>query len=110
VSAIQEEKKIPIREAREIVKDLMRPNAFIYWVDFLFHIVIGWCFFYFCYNADPFSSIQLIFFVVSILSFYRAVVFIHEITHLRKGTFRLFRVVWNLLCGFPLMITLRYQW
>lgn len=45
MSAIQEEKKIPIREAREIVKDLMRPNAFIYWVDFLFHIVIGWCFF-----------------------------------------------------------------
>ena len=34
MSAIQEEKKIPIREAREIVKDLMMPNAFIYWVDF----------------------------------------------------------------------------
>ena len=104
MSAIQEEKKIPIREAREIVKDLMRPNAFIYWVDFLFHIVIGWCSFCFCYSADLFSPIQLTFFVVSILSFYRAVIFIHEITHLRKGTFRLFRVVWNLLCGFPLMI------
>ena len=54
MSAIQEEKKIPIREAREIVKDLMMPNAFIYWVDFLFHIVLGWCSFYFCYRSDFF--------------------------------------------------------
>ena len=58
MSAIQEEKKIPIREAREIVKDLMMPNAFIYWVDFLFHIVLGWCSFYFCYRSDFFSPIQ----------------------------------------------------
>ena len=104
MSAIQEEKKIPIREAREIVKDLMMPNAFIYWVDFLFHIVLGWCSFYFCYRSDFFSPIQWVLFFVSIFSFYRAAIFIHEITHLRKGTFYLFRVVWNLLCGFPLMI------
>jgi len=39
VSDIQEEIKFPIREAREMVKDLMLPNAFIYWVDFLFHII-----------------------------------------------------------------------
>ena len=51
MSVIQEEKEISIREAREVVKDLMVPNAFIYWVDFLFHIVLGWCSFYLCYNA-----------------------------------------------------------
>ena len=104
MSTIQEEKKIPIREAREIVKDVMMPNAFIYWVDFLFHIVLGWCSFYFCCRSDFFSPIQWVLFFVSIFSFYRAAIFIHEITHLRKGTFRLFRVAWNLLCGFPLMI------
>ncbi len=104
MSVIQEQKKNPIREAREIVKDLMVPNPFIYWFDFLFNVLLGWCSFCFCYRADFFSPIQCVFFFVSILSFYRAVIFIHEITHLRKGTFRLFRVMWNLLCGFPLMI------
>ena len=104
MSAIQEKKEISIREAREMVKGLMRPNPFIYWVDFLFHIVLGWCSFYFCCKSVFFSPIQWIFFFISIFSFYRAAIFIHEITHLRKGTFYLFRVVWNLLCGFPLMI------
>ena len=104
MSTIQEEKKIPIKEAREIVKDLMVPNAFIYWVDFLFHITLGWCSFYFCCKSVFFSPIQWILFFISIFSFYRAAIFIHEITHLRKGTFYLFRVVWNFLCGFPLMI------
>ena len=104
MSAVQEKKEISIREAREIVKGLMRPNPFIYWVDFLFHVVLGWCSFCFCYKADFFSPIQWALFFVSIFSFYRAAIFIHEITHLRKGTFYLFRVVWNLLCGFPLMI------
>ena len=104
MSALQEEKNFSIREAREIVKGLMRPNPFIYWVDFLFHVVLGWCSFCFCYKADFFSPIQWALFFVSIFSFYRAAIFIHEITHLRKGTFYLFRVVWNLLCGFPLMI------
>ena len=104
MSIVQEEKKIPIKEARQIVKDLMVPNAFIYWVDFLFHIILGWYSFYFCSKADFFSPIEWVFFFVSIFSFYRAAIFIHEITHLRKDTFYLFRVVWNFLCGFPLMI------
>ena len=45
MSDAQKEIKFPIREAREIVKDLMPPNAFIYWADFLFHITLGWIFF-----------------------------------------------------------------
>jgi len=99
-----EEKKIPVKEAKEIVKDLMKPNVFIYWVDFLFHIILAWCSFYFCYRANFLSPVQLSLFFVSMFSFYRAAIFIHEITHLRKDTFYLFRAVWNLLCGFPLMI------
>ena len=101
---IKEEIKFPIREAREIVKDLLQPNAFIYWVDFLFHITLGWGTFFFCSQSDLFSASQCGFFFVSVFSFFRAAIFIHEITHLKKGTFRLFQFFWNLLCGFPLMI------
>jgi fatty acid desaturase len=32
------------------------------------------------------------------------VLFIHELAHRKPGTFQTFRAVWNLTCGFPLMI------
>lgn len=82
----------------------MSPNAFIYWVDFLFYVSIGWFFFSLCFKSDLFSINQLFFFFVSTFALFRAAIFIHELAHLRKGTFTFFRIVWNLLCGFPLMI------
>ena len=104
MSDVQEETKFPLREAREMVKDLMLPNAFIYWVDFMFHITLGWSSFFFCFKSELFSLSQWVCFFISIFSFFRSAIFIHELTHLRKGSFLLFRVVWNFLCGFPLMI------
>lgn len=104
MSDVQQEIKFPIREAREVVKDLLPPNALIYWTDFLFHNVLGWCAFVFCLNAELFSIGQWVSFFVSVLALYRAVIFIHELTHLRKDTFQAFRIVWNCLCGFPLMV------
>jgi len=48
--------------------------------------------------------------LVAVLALYRAVLFIHEIAHFKKGTFLIFQNVWNLLCGFPLMVpTFLYQ-
>lgn len=104
MSNIEVGTKFPIREAREMVKDLIPPNAFIYWVDFLFHIILGWSSFYFCFNSDFLSLSQWVFFFISTFALFRSAIFIHELTHLRKGTFLLFRTTWNLLCGFPLMI------
>jgi fatty acid desaturase len=43
-------------------------------------------------------------FVVSCLLIYRCALFIHELVHLRAGTFRAFRFFWNLLCGIPFLI------
>ena len=61
-------------------------------------------FFFFCIKSELFSLSQWSSFFVSTFAFFRAAIFIHELTHLRKGTFFLFRVTWNFLCGFPLMI------
>ena len=90
--------------ARELVKDLFRPNPFIYWIDFLSSAVLGWGTFGLALMAPIFSSRQIFFVTLSCLSLYRAVLFIHEIVHFKKGTFKVFRWVWNLLCGFPLML------
>jgi fatty acid desaturase len=94
-----------LAQARHIVKDLFTPNPLIYWTDFLLSAIGGMiCFRLVRRDLAPFSIPQGIVFVTCCLLFYRATLFTHELTHLRAGTFRVFRIVWNLLCGIPLLI------
>lgn len=94
----------PLYEARALVRDLMMPNPVIYWADFLFHIVLGWGAFVTVLNTPWLSVGQIVAYWVAVFTFYRAAIFIHELVHLKRGTFRLFRLVWNLTCGIPFMI------
>ncbi|GJL73226.1 MAG: hypothetical protein NMNS01_24250 [Nitrosomonas sp.] len=100
-SAAQE---FPLKEAHRLVRDLMTPNPWIYWTDFLFHIVLGWAAFATALFSPLFSVLQITAYVVAVLALYRAAIFVHELAHLKKGTFKTFRLVWNLICGIPLMI------
>lgn len=97
-------KEFPLREARHLVRDLMAPNPWIYWTDFLFHITLGWTAFFTTLLSPAFSLWQLGGFVVAVLAMYRSAVFVHELAHLKKGSFKNFRIVWNILCGVPFMI------
>ena len=103
-TAMQDNRQLPLSEAREIVKDLFTPNPRIYWLDFLVHITIGWSAFYLTLKSPPFSLWQLLFYIISALALYRALIFTHELAHLRRNTFRLFRFIWNVTCGFPFMV------
>lgn len=94
----------PLYEARALVRDLMTPDPRVYWVDFLFHIVLGWAAFATALHVPWLSIWQILSYWVAVFAFYRAVIFIHELAHLERGTFRLFRLVWNLICGIPLMV------
>ncbi len=98
-----EAKDFPIKEARALVKDLMAPKESIYWVDFLFHIVLGWSAFWLASTTTIFSPIWWVTYIVSSIAIYRAVIFTHELAHLKKGTFKLFRFVWNITVGFVIM-------
>lgn len=94
-----------LAEARSIVKDLFTPRPIIYWADFLASSIGGMaCFGLVRRRLEPFSIEQGIVFVICCLLFYRAVLFTHEMTHLRSGSFRMFRIVWNLLCGIPFLM------
>ncbi|MEI6702388.1 MAG: fatty acid desaturase, partial [Deltaproteobacteria bacterium] len=97
-------KEFPLREAHELVRDLMTPNPWIYWTDFLFHITLGWSAFVTALYTPLFSIWQVLSCVVATLALYRAVIFVHELAHLKKGTFKTFRLVWNLICGIPLLV------
>lgn len=88
---------------KSIVHDLFTPSPQIYWLDFLGSILIGWGAFSSTVYMK-FSWISILTFLIASLALYRAVIFVHELTHLKKGTFRWFHIVWNLLCGFPLLV------
>ena len=94
----------PLREAYALVSDLMTPNPWIYWTDFLFHILLGWIGFIVTLQTALFSIEQVLGFLITVLAFYRSAVFVHELAHLKKGTFQIFRGVCNLICGIPMMI------
>ena len=96
--------ELPIKHLRRALGDLLVPRPACYWMDFLASITC----FYAGFAAaavlpinNPFKFLGA---VVAVLSMYRAVVFIHELTHLSPGRVPGFRVAWNLLCGIPLLV------
>ncbi len=96
--------EFPMAQAKHICQDLFEPNPIIYWSDFLFFDILGWASFVLAARSPNFSGLQIAAFFVGAFSLYRAVIFVHELTHLKKGTFQAFHTVWNILCGFPLMV------
>jgi len=93
-----------LAQARGIVKDLFKPKAWVYWLDFLSSYIVGTVCFALVRRVTPYSWQQAALFLVSCLLFYRCVLFIHELVHLRTGEFKVFRVVWNLFCGIPFLV------
>lgn len=94
-----------LAQARHIVKDLFTPNPAIYWADFLLSMTAGAiCFVLVRRVLEPFSIAQSLAFVACGLFCYRAVLFIHELVHVRDDRFRNFSIVWNALCGIPFLI------
>ena len=96
--------EFPLREAQDLVRPLMAPNPWIYWGDFLLHITLAWSCFLYIVVTGALTLWTGLAYLVATFTFYRAGIFVHELAHLKKGTFRLFRVFWNLVCGIPLLI------
>ena len=96
--------EFPMYEARTLVRDLMKPNPLIYWSDFLFHNTLGWAAMFSTLWAPSWSVWQIGAYFIAVFAFYRAAIFVHELAHLERGTFRLFRLLWNITCGIPFMI------
>jgi len=98
------EEAFSLREAHSLVSDLMTPNPWIYWTDFLFNSVVGWAAFITALLSPLFSLVQIGAYGIAVLALYRAAIFVHELAHLKQGTFKWFRIAWNCVCGVPFMI------
>ncbi|HKJ22314.1 MAG TPA: fatty acid desaturase [Gammaproteobacteria bacterium] len=95
---------LPLHDARRIVRDLFEPKPWLYWTDFLFHLTLAWAAFAATLWAAGRPLLQVLACLVCVLAMYRAVIFIHELAHLKRGTFGAFRLVWNVLCGCLLLV------
>lgn len=91
-------------EARHIVRDLFTPNPWIYWTDFLLSFGVGLVCYGLVRKVPGWSLLQAGLFLTSCICFFRASLFVHEIVHFRTGSFRVFRFVWNLICGIPFLV------
>lgn len=92
-----------IRELRTTVADLFEPQPAIYWFDFIGSMVVGYGSAAVYLRSPLFSVQQFLAMAVAVVFIYRISLFMHEISHFRKGEMTMFKVVWNLLAGIPLL-------
>lgn len=90
------------RQAMSLTEDLMTPNAAIYWTDLVISAAVMWGGFLLA-ATTPSLPLGLAAGLLSMLALYRALSFIHELTHIRDDEAPGFRVGWNVLVGVPLM-------
>ncbi|RDS78472.1 fatty acid desaturase [Alteriqipengyuania lutimaris] len=97
-----EDDKAMLRAARDLTKDLGTAKPAVYWADMLLSAGLGYAAIATAILAGN-LAIQILAGLVGALAFYRAEMFIHELTHIHKKALRGFRTGWNLLVGIPLL-------
>lgn len=102
VAAIPDDMEL-LRAAAELTRDLSTARPGIYWADLLVSALVG--------HAALAGAILLQGWVaalacgvIAVIALYRALGFIHELTHVRDGALPGFRFGWNALVGVPLLI------
>lgn len=100
---ISSDDKDMLRAARDLTKDLGEAKASIYWPDMLLSVALGYGA---LAGAILVNSLPLAVALgtVSALALYRALMFIHELTHIHRDALPGFRTAWNLLVGIPMLV------
>ena len=95
--------KTMLRAAAEVARDLNRARPTIYWTDLLLSVTIGYGALGLAVTLSAPGWVAVAG-LVAALALYRAISFIHEISHLKDGEVPGFRTGWNLLVGIPLLM------
>ncbi|MEO6226067.1 MAG: fatty acid desaturase [Sphingomicrobium sp.] len=92
-----------LKAAANLTRDLNAPSTRIYWTDMLGSAAIGYTALLAAMLANrPLAAVAAA--IIAVLALFRAGSFIHELTHIKKGAVKGFRLVWNLVVGLPLMV------
>ncbi len=99
---LSEDDKDMLRAARDLTKDLGTAKPGWYWPDMIISAAIG-------YGGIALAIltsnlwVAIVAGLVASLALYRALMFIHELTHIHKNALPGFRTGWNLMVGIPLL-------
>ena len=91
-----------MRAAVELTRDIAVHRPAHYWADMLGSAAVGYLSLGAAMLATP-AWLALTCGIVAVLALYRALLFIHEISHFRKNEVPGFRLGWNLLVGIPML-------
>jgi fatty acid desaturase len=103
ISARAEGLDLSYSSLRKRFADELRARKSIYWPDMLASMAIGWGSLALALRSQAEVLLSVAFSIVTVFALYRAVLFIHEITHLKRGAIPGFETAWNLTVGVPLM-------
>ena len=91
-----------LRAARDLTKDIAEARGPIYWSDMITSVAIGYGALAGAILLAPLWA-KIALGLVASLALYRALMFIHELSHIHKRALPGFRTGWNLLVGIPLL-------
>lgn len=95
--------KAMLRTAAELSRDVLAPSRAIYWGDFVGSALIGYAALVGSVVASS-ATVAILCGVVAVLALYRAMSFIHELTHIKHSALPGFRAGFNALVGVPMLI------
>ena len=94
--------KAMLRTAAEVSRDLIAPRPAIYWGDLAGSALVGYGALAGAIAART-TGLAVACAAVSALALYRAISFIHELTHMKHSSLPGFRLGWNALVGVPML-------
>lgn len=92
------------KELKMLFTDLYELKAHIFWVDFLLSATGGWIAFTCACLSKPMSWQMFTFITMAAICLYRAMAFLHELSHIAPNTLPGFAKAWNLFIGIPLLV------
>ncbi len=95
--------KAMLRTAAELTRDLIAPRPGIYWADLIASAAIGYGALAVAVTVSG-TGWVLLAALVSSLALYRALSFIHEVSHMKHSALPRFRGLWNVLIGVPMLV------
>ncbi len=94
--------KAMLRAAAELTRDLIAPRPGLYWGDMVGSALVGYAALAVAVMASS-TGVIVVASVVAVLALYRALLFIHEVSHMKHSALPRFREGWNALVGVPLL-------
>ncbi|WP_188657786.1 fatty acid desaturase family protein [Sphingomonas metalli] len=95
--------KAMLRAAADLTRELSQPKPAVYWGDLIASCGIGYGALVVAASASS-TAIVTVAAIVSVLALYRAMSFIHEVSHMKHSALPGFRAGWNALVGVPMLI------